>query len=184
MLFWQRDVLEKAGGIEVLGREMAEDVASTKVVRAAGLKVRLPGRFFAQPIGRRSYTAVWTRQVRWARVRRLGFLPIFLPELFAGAAFPFLATLILVANGLTPWAIPALLILWYGAEYLMARLGDWPRSPADLTAWALRDALLPPLWFASWASSSFEWRGNVMTTEDIPDDPDGDSPAETPIHGA
>ncbi|MEO8243619.1 MAG: ceramide glucosyltransferase [bacterium] len=189
MLFWQRDVLENAGGIAVLGREMAEDVASTKVVRAAGLHVRLPGRFFAQPIGRRSYGAVWTRQVRWARVRRLGFLIYFLPEFLAGAAFPLLATLILVANGLTPWAIPALLVLWYGAEYLLARTGDWPRSPADLVAWILRDALLPALWVASWASSSFEWRGNVMTTQDvsghdrdhdIPDDPD----AETPIHGA
>ncbi|MBC7477651.1 MAG: glycosyltransferase, partial [Pseudorhodobacter sp.] len=54
MLLWDKSVLEHAGGIAVLGREMAEDVASTKVVRAAGLKVRLPGRFFAQPIGPRT----------------------------------------------------------------------------------------------------------------------------------
>ena len=58
MLFWQRDLLERAGGIAVLGQEMAEDVAATKVVRATGLKVRLPARLFAQPTGPRSFAAV------------------------------------------------------------------------------------------------------------------------------
>jgi ceramide glucosyltransferase len=168
MLLWDKSVLERAGGIEVLGREMAEDVASTKVTRAAGLHVRLPGRFFAQPIGPRHLRGVWGRQLRWSRVRRLGFPLLFWPELFTGAAFPLLATAILVANGMTAWALPTLMLLWYGAEYLLARIAKWPRSAADIAAWVLRDALLPPLWFASWASSSFEWRGTVMTTDDTP----------------
>ena len=171
MLLWDKAVLERAGGIAVLGREMAEDVASTKVVRAAGRQVRLPGRFFAQPIGPRRFDAVWGRQLRWARVRRLGFPLLFLPELFTGAAFPLLALLILVGNGLTPWAIPVGLLLWYGAEYLLAEAGNWPRAPGDIAAWALRDALLPALWLACWTSSSFEWRGTVMTHDDITSDP-------------
>ena len=160
MLLWEKAVLEQAGGIAVLGREMAEDVASTKVVRAAGLHVRLPGRFFAQPIGPRRFDAVWRRQVRWARVRRLGFPALFLPELLAGAAFP---VLFLLMAGLTPWIAP-LLLLWYGAEYLLARSGNWPHGPPDIVAWIVRDALLPALWLVCWTSSGFEWRGNVMTT--------------------
>ena len=160
MLLWEKSVLEQAGGIAVLGREMAEDVASTKVVRATGLHVRLPGRFFAQPIGPRRFDAVWRRQVRWARVRRLGFPALFLPELLAGAAFP---VLFLLMAGLTPWIAP-LLLLWYGAEYLLARSGNWPHGPADIVAWIVRDALLPALWLVCWTSSGFEWRGNVMTT--------------------
>ena len=171
MLFWSRDLLEQAGGLAALGHEMAEDVASTKVVRAAGLNVRLPGQLFAQPIGKRGFMAVWSRQVRWSRVRRLGFLIYFLPELFAGAALPFAALLALVAMGLTAWVIPAFLILWYGVEFAAARIGDWPRSAADIAAWALRDLLLPPLWFASWAGSGFEWRGNVMTAAEVASDP-------------
>ena len=167
MLLWDKSVLERAGGITVLGREMAEDVASTKVVRAAGLKVRLPGRFFEQLVGPRSFDAVWRRQVRWARVRRLGFLLVFLPEVFAGAAFPFLALLALVAGGLTPWSIPVALLVWYGAEYVMARIGNWPHSAADIAAWGLRDLLLPALWLACWTSSSFEWRGTAMTAKEI-----------------
>ncbi len=167
MLFWDRKVLESAGGIAVLGREMAEDVASTKTVRAQGKVVRLPARFFAQPIGARQGAVVWRRQVRWAKVRRMGFLALFLPELLAGAALPFVALLVLVAMGAPLWWVPAFLGLWYGAEYLLAAAGDWPRAPADLAAWMTRDALLPALWFAAWAGNSFEWRGNAMTAAEV-----------------
>jgi len=170
MLFWDRQVLEAAGGIAVLGREMAEDVASTKVVRAQGKVVRLPGKFFEQPIGARQRDVVWNRQVRWAKVRRLGFLMLFLPELLAGAAFPFLAMLALVGMGAPVWFLPAFLALWYGAEYLLAAAGDWPRAPADLAAWITRDAMLPALWCAAWAGNSFEWRGNAMTAAEIAKD--------------
>ncbi len=171
MLFWDRRVLEAAGGIAVLGKEMAEDVASTKTVRAAGKTVRLPGRFFQQPIGARQRSVVWTRQVRWAKVRRLGFLMLFLPEILAGAALPFLSLLVLTAMGTPLWTIPAFLILWYGAEYLLASAGDWPRAPADLAAWVTRDALLPALYIAAWQGNSFEWRGTAMTAAATPATP-------------
>lgn len=171
MLFWRKDLVDGAGGLALLGREMAEDVASTKLVRAAGLHVRLPGKFFEQPIGPRQFQTIWRRQVRWARVRRLGFLAYFLPELIAGAAFPTIALLILIAFGkFSLITLPLLLVVWYAAEYLLAWAGDWPRQPADLAAWTLRDALLPALWFACWAGSGFEWRGNVMTADETTKD--------------
>lgn len=163
MLLWDARVLQAAGGIATLGAEMAEDVASTKTVRAQGKVVRLPGRFFQQPIGARQYSAVWSRQVRWAKVRRLGFVMLFLPEVLAGAALPFASLLALVAMGTPLWTIPAFLILWYGAEYLLATAGNWPRSASDLAAWVIRDVLLPALWVAAWQGNSFEWRGNAMT---------------------
>ena len=167
MLLWDRKVLEAAGGIEVLGREMAEDVAATKTVRAQGKVVRLPGRFFEQPIGARQGAVVWSRQVRWAKVRRLGFLIYFLPEAVAGAALPVLALLGMIALGTSLWSLPLILILWYGPEYGLAAAGDWPRSPADIVAWLTRDALLPVLWLAAWRGNTFEWRGTAMTAEAI-----------------
>ncbi len=170
MLFWDRRVLESAGGIAVLGREMAEDVASTKTVRAQGKVVRLPAKFFEQPIGARKGFVVWSRQVRWAKVRRLGFLMLFLPELLAGAALPFVAVLALVCMGAPLWVLPAFMALWYGAEYLLAAAGDWPRTPADLAAWITRDALLPALWIAAWKGNSFEWRGNAMSATEVAKD--------------
>jgi ceramide glucosyltransferase len=165
MLLWDKSVLERAGGIAVLGREMAEDVASTKIVRAAGLKVRVPGRFFAQPIGPRRFAGVWGRQLRWARVRRLGFPLLFLPELFIGAAFPTLAILLAFPSLLT---LILWLILWFAPEYLLARAADWPRSSTDIAAWLLRDALCPALWVACWAGNSFEWRGTAMSASQTP----------------
>lgn len=168
MLFWRKSVLEAAGGIAVLGREMAEDVASTKAVRAQGLKVSLPGRFFEQPVGRRSLRAVWDRQLRWAKVRRMGFPMLYAPEILAGAALPFAAVLALVLCGaVSPWALPGFVALWYLPEAALAATGGWPRQVEDLAAWMLRDALAPALWVKGWIGRSFEWRGNAMASDQV-----------------
>jgi ceramide glucosyltransferase len=162
MLFWRREILEAAGGIAVLGREMAEDVASTKVVRAAGLKVRLPGRFFEQPIGQRKLASVWGRQLRWAKVRRMGFRGLYLPEVLAGIALP------LIATGLVaPWAMPGLILSWYLPEAVLAAKGDWPRTAEDMAAWLVRDLMNPVLWALGWIGNSFEWRGNAMASDEV-----------------
>ena len=90
-MLWRRADLEAAGGIRALGAEVAEDAASTKVVRAAGLRVRLVDGPFEQPLGRRSFKEVWRRQTRWARLRRAGFPLFFMPEIFGGAVLPLAA---------------------------------------------------------------------------------------------
>ena len=166
MLFWRRDLLDKAGGIAVLGREMAEDVAATKLVRSRGLKVRLTQRLFQQPVGRRNFRAVWGRQVRWAKVRRLGFLPLFLPEVLLGGVLPCLAAGGLALGGaMSPQAALAVPAIWYGAEFILARASGWPSTAADVISWICRDALLLPLWVSAWIGNGFEWRGNDMTAE-------------------
>src|SRR5260221_12512769 len=90
MLF-HRAVIARGGGIRALGAELAEDAAATKLVRAAGLDVRLVDNPFAQPLGRRTAREIWSRQVRWARLRRASFPMLFLPEILSGGAFPILA---------------------------------------------------------------------------------------------
>src|SRR5262252_2100280 len=69
-MLWRRAELEAAGGIGALATEIAEDAASTKIVRAASLRVRLATPPFEQPLGRRRIAEVWRRQTRWARFRR------------------------------------------------------------------------------------------------------------------
>ena len=100
-MLWRRADLERAGGIEALAKEVAEDAASTKIVRGAGLKVRLVDRPFAQPLGHRSAAEVWNRQLRWARLRRASFLAYFLPEAISGGVLPMIA-LAGVAAGARP----------------------------------------------------------------------------------
>lgn len=168
-LYFKRDLLEAAGGIARLGSEMAEDVASTKITRKAGLKVRVAPRPFAQPIGRRSFADVWARQLRWSRVRRFGFVAYFLPEVLSGALLPVLATSLLIWLGAVGWwALPALLALWYGAEFMLAARAGWPRSLADALSWIVRDALIVPLWIGAWMGAGFVWRGNAMKVGDVP----------------
>ncbi|NPD00297.1 glycosyltransferase [Brenneria sp. hezel4-2-4] len=168
-LFWRRDVLENGGGLAALGAELAEDVASTKLVRRAGLKVRLPPRPFPLPIGRRSLSAVWSRQLRWARIRRFGFLWLFVPEILLGSLPALAAASYLSATGVLPWAVPpALMALWYAGEWGLARAVGWPHRLQDVLAMAIRDLLLPALWLWCWTGRSFVWRGNVLDAKPLP----------------
>jgi ceramide glucosyltransferase len=167
-MMWRRDILEHAGGIRRLATEVAEDAASTKVVRAAGLHVRLVDPPFEQPLGERSARDVWNRQIRWARLRRASFMLYFAPEILSGAALPLLAVAV-VAAGLG-WSIPAAVLLfgvaWYGAEVLLAHVAGWPVTLLYPLHGLTRDLLLPLLWADAWRNSGFVWRGNQMSVDD------------------
>jgi ceramide glucosyltransferase len=168
-MLWRRADLERAGGIEALGNEVAEDAAATKIVRGAGLKVRLVDRPLAQPLGRRSATEVWSRQVRWARLRRASFLPYFLPEILSGGVLPMIAAVIVASAIGLPAALCAGLlgVVWYGGEMLLAVAADW-HLPALYPLYGLaRDLLLPILFIDALRSSDFVWRGNEMQVERI-----------------
>ncbi|MGZ9810527.1 ceramide glucosyltransferase [Pseudoroseicyclus sp. H15] len=164
-LFYRRDVLEAGGGLAALGRDLAEDVGSTKLVRGQGLRVRLPRRLSAQPVGHRTAGAVWDRQLRWSIIRRQGFPAIFALELLQGPAVGLLSMLALALMGAMPAALPlAYLALWYGAEALFARAIRLPLGPRDLAAMLTRDFLFPAIWAASLVRRGFVWRGHSAST--------------------
>lgn len=163
-LFWRREVIEAGGGLRTLGREMAEDIAATKLVRAQGLRARLTRRMFPQPIGDRTARQVWARQLRWSRGRRDGIPLIFLSEVFQSPVLPFAASLVLIATGELPLAFGLVMaLLWYGSEMLLAWLAGWPHGWRDLAAMVVRDLLLPLIWLSTWAGRGFVWRGTNMT---------------------
>lgn len=167
ILFWRRDVLEAAGGLEKLGRDMAEDVASTKAVRGQGLHVRLLGDLLPQPIGDRTFKDVWKRQVRWAMVRRMGFPALYAAEILSSSAVPLILSIILAAVCAIPWVcVLALAVFWFGLEWLLAWAARWPHGVRDVGAMIWRDALLPAVWIAGWRGKEFEWRGNAMSSDD------------------
>lgn len=161
-----RHLIDNAGGIERLADEVAEDAASTKIVRATGLSVRLVERPFAQPLGQRDFASIWRRQLRWARLRRVSFPLFFVPELFSGGFFPIATTLALtLASDWSAWSMLAYVTLWYGAELLLIRAYRWPLSIKTPGAIMLRDLALPALWTAAWFGNGFVWRGNQMAVE-------------------
>ncbi|MFT4020655.1 MAG: ceramide glucosyltransferase [Acinetobacter sp.] len=165
-LFWRRDIVDLHGGLNQLGTEVAEDVASTKLVHRLGLKVRLTPHPFAQPIGQRTFRSVWDRQLRWARIRRVGFLWLFLPEILLGSVPVLISTIYLASIRIIPSFMPLLVfIVWYGLEWGMAKKQQWPHALRDIVAMIMRDMLLPMLWIWCWAGKNFVWRGNAMTTQ-------------------
>ena len=166
-MLWRRADLERAGGIEALAQEVAEDAASTKIVRDAGLKVRLVDRPFAQPLGRRSAAEVWHRQLRWARLRRASFFLYFLPEALAGGVLPMMAFALVAAALDLPVAATVILFaaLWYGSETLLAAGAGWHVSARYPLYCLGRDLLLPVLFVCALHGDDFVWRGNEMQVE-------------------
>jgi ceramide glucosyltransferase len=168
MLWWHAD-LEHVGGIEALGKEVAEDAAATKIVRDAGLKVRLVDRPLAQPLGRRKAIEVWNRQLRWARLRRASFFIYFLPEILSGGVLPIICAAILAhALGWPVLAfVSAFALLWYGSEMTLAAASGWHVSPLHPLYGLIRDLMLPALFVAALRGNDFIWRGNAMQVERI-----------------
>jgi len=164
-LLWNRAMLDAAGGIAALGRDLAEDVNATKLVRARGLHVRLTPRPFAQPIGRRAVGEVWRRQLRWSRLRRAGFPAIFALEILNGPLVPLAALgagALLLGGAPAAPALAAFAALWYGAEALLLRRSGWPSGLRDIAVLPIRDLLLPVIWVASFLGGDIAWRGNAV----------------------
>jgi ceramide glucosyltransferase len=167
MLF-RRDILEAGGGIRALGAEVAEDAATTRMVRAGGRSVHVMDGPFEQPLGRRSATQVWERQVRWARLRRITFPLLFVPEILTGCAIPLAAGLYFAASqGLSLAGVGLLLLaIWFGSEAMLARFASWHFSPRMVLAMLIRDFILPAVWIDAWLSDDVVWRGTRVRRGD------------------
>ena len=174
-MLWRRAVLDRAGGIGALASEIAEDAASTKVVRAQGLKVRLVDRPFEQPLGLRSARDVWARHSRWARLRRVTFPLQFAPEILTGALPPILGgALAAKFSGFSPIAtaatVAAIAALLYGAELALTSAARFPLTWRTPFALVIRDLALPVLWIDAWLVDDFTWHGHKMTVREPVDE--------------
>jgi len=163
-MLWNKPFLDANGGIAALGQEIAEDAAATKLVRRAGKHVHLVGQPFEQPLGERSLHDVVQRQFRWARLRRVTFLPFFAPEILSGPLLPAVAAAFgAPAFGVSAWLGPVLVLLpWYVAETALARGVGWHWSWRMPFALALRDLIFPGVWAYAFVAGEVSWRGNSM----------------------
>lgn len=161
-MLWRRRDLDAAGGIAALAREIAEDAAATKLVRQAGRRVRLADRPFAQPLGWRSVSTVWSRQLRWAQLRRQSFPLQFLPEILTGIFPPMLAGVsAAMLFDIPPVSvIGVLLVIWFGSEAMLASMARWHLTWRSPLAWLARDLMIVAIWFGAWVKRSYNWRGN------------------------
>ena len=167
-MLWRRDILEAGGSIEALAAEIAEDAAATKVIRAQGFNAHLVDRPFQQPLGRRRPRDVWSRQLRWARLRRATFPFFFAPEILTTSLLTLVAAAVAApVFGINPIVGVALTALFcYGAEAILAFVAGWPLSWRSPAAWLARDVLLPFLWAGGWSGRNVTWRGNAMDVDE------------------
>jgi ceramide glucosyltransferase len=167
-MLWRRETLEAGGGIEALGAEIAEDAAATKLIRAQGLNAHLVDRPFQQPLGQRRLRDVWSRQIRWARLRRATFPVFFAPEILTTS----ILTLAAAAVGAPEFGVniasgvAATAVVWYGAEAVLAFAAGWPLSWRSPLAWIARDLMLPALFAQAWTGHAIVWRGNAMSVDE------------------
>ncbi|MDR7033217.1 ceramide glucosyltransferase [Mesorhizobium sp. BE184] len=163
-MLWNKPMLDANGGIHALAAEIAEDAAATKLVNSLGLQVRLVSSPFEQPLGRRTLPEIWSRQIRWARLRRVTFPLFFAPEILIGAAVPLLLALCAAWSlGLSiPVVAMVVLAAIYLPEYALALAKGWQASPRLLAAMLVRDAILPAVWLRGWLGGAVNWRGNEM----------------------
>ncbi|HEY1246731.1 MAG TPA: ceramide glucosyltransferase [Hyphomicrobiaceae bacterium] len=169
-MLWRRSDLESAGGILALAREPAEDAAATRVVRGLGLRVHLADGAFPQPLGPRNASQVWSRQVRWARLRRATFPGFFALEILSGLAAPLACFLFagwaLDMDGADVLAVAAAYVgVWLAAEAWLAAAVGWHLSWRSPWLWMLRELLLPVLLTQAWLGKSLSWRGTAMTSD-------------------
>ncbi|UCI07458.1 ceramide glucosyltransferase [Mesorhizobium sp. B1-1-8] len=164
-MLWNKPMLDANGGIEALSAEIAEDAAATKLVNGLGLYVNLVASPFEQPLGQRRLDEIWSRQARWARLRRVTFPLFFAPEILTGVMMPLLLALVAAASaGVSlPTTVLCVLVIAYLPECLLARSKGWYLSPRSVTAMIVRDAMLPAIWIRGWLGGAVEWRGNAMT---------------------
>jgi ceramide glucosyltransferase len=162
-LFFNRPLLERAGGLIALGKTLAEDAAATRTIRGLGRVVTLTPLPFAQPIGARTLQQVWARQLRWSRVRRDAFPGLFVVEILNGG----LAAIICAGLAVTLMDLPPMMTLayaavWYLAEIMLTWRAGWPLGPYAMVLPVLRDLMMPAIWIATYARRGFEWRGTTL----------------------
>ena len=167
-LFYRKVDLDRSS-MRDLAAEPAEDAATTKMVRRLGMRVRLAPPS-PQPLGVRPFKEVWSRQLRWARLRRATFPLEFLPEILSGAFVPLL---VVIATALAMgWSVPLAILgyfaVWYVAELLLAVGCRWPVTWQTPFALLTRDALMPALWIGAFTGRSFTWKGQSIKVDERP----------------
>ena len=164
VMFFRRNLLTHVGGLIALASDPAEDAAATKVVRAAGLAVRLVARPFEQPLGNKRLIDVWKRQLRWAQLRRATFPAFFYLEIVTGAVLPS-ALLSLDFPVVPTFALPLFFALWYGGEAALTARYGWGRSLRQVLFAIVRDVLIVPIWVIAMWRNKFEWQGHAMSVD-------------------
>ncbi|MBS0251433.1 MAG: glycosyltransferase [Proteobacteria bacterium] len=160
---FRRELLDCAGGPASLASDVAEDSAATKIVRKAGLRVRLMSRPVHQPLGNRTFRDVWARQMRWAQLRSRSYPWIFASEALSSYLVPVLAAVSFASVTGFPWSAAAVsLAIAVSVDLMLARAAAWPFSWNYIGACLCRELMIWVIWPTAWFTRRYSWRGNII----------------------
>ncbi len=162
------DTLQRIGNWRGFNRWIADDYSVVRSVRELGLATRLGEVMPRLPLGVRSWSTVWRRQVRWARTRlRLPVWPLVLWEPAIGwAATGMAGAAGLVCSGANGALVAAALaihtVAWLLAEkwFMTGRRLSFGMQAA--AAALVREALAPALIVNALWGRTIYWRGTDL----------------------
>jgi ceramide glucosyltransferase len=160
-LLTSTDDLAAVGGLEAVGRYLAEDFVFGELYIGRGGQVRRTGVATRNMIDRMSLVAWFNRHQRWAVLRKMmkpyAYTTV---ELLTYPA----STIPLAALGYLPWS-------WVGALFALKTVGDVTLYAAttgeklrwiDIPAAALKEIGLVLVWFSALFTNHVLWRGRAM----------------------
>lgn len=162
------DTLQRIGNWRGFNRWIADDYSVVRSVRELGLSAQLGDVMLRLPLGPRPWSAVWRRQVRWARTRlRLPVWPLVLWEPAIGCAVTGVAgAAALLASGVTPAlvvvALIAHLFAWLAGEKWFMAGRRLPFGLSAAGAALVREALAPVLAVCAIGGRRIPWRGTDL----------------------
>jgi ceramide glucosyltransferase len=160
MLFRRSDLM-RAGGFDGLAWALGEDMALAQMVASLGLRTVLAPRLSHQPLGARSFSDFWQRQLRWMIIWRVQLPAAFVGDIL-GSALPTALAGAIAAKwfGLYPIGVAAgTLILWFALESILCAAKGWPLSLWSLPAFFAREIITPIIWLRALSTSKVIWAG-------------------------
>jgi len=160
MLF-RKSVLKRMGGIEILGRYIAEDYMAGHGILKLGLEVEIMRQPVTQYIGEYPFSHFWMRHVRWGRIRKsiAPFAFLIEPFFFSWLSGIFGALYFCSVWEVNPFRFWILhMALWALLDLILFSLLDKFYFKAFL-AWWSREFLALPMWVFVLFGNQVSWRG-------------------------
>lgn len=160
MLFDRRD-LARAGGIGLMASAFGDDHALSQGLARLGLRTVFAGNEIRQVIGRRPFSEVWDRHLRWMVIRRIQAPLAFCGEPLVSGAFTAIAGAVGAAMVAAPWWLiaAATLIGWVTLDLAFFAAKGWGWSWTSPLAGLCREVLIPAMWLKALVDRRVTWAG-------------------------
>ncbi|HEX4159042.1 MAG TPA: glycosyltransferase [Rhizomicrobium sp.] len=161
IMLFRRSELIRAGGLERFAWALGEDMALAQMMTSLGLRTVLAPRVSHQPLGARTFSEFWQRQLRWMIVWRVQLPAAFVGDVL-GSALPTAVAGAIGARflGFDMASVAAItLMVWFALETVLCAAKGWPLSLWSLPAFVAREILTPIIWLRAWSTRSVTWAG-------------------------